>query len=330
MELGPNSARLSAKRSSTNCFSCFEAKSPVNKSPLLALTVLSSLAVLFSLAITQTAYSQGEKVPESAFLGVADLKLGEQEIVCRASIVRKFMGTRANPPYWDTVEFYCFDGKKLQFSTVEDPNLRALFMEQLTGGHSLPVLLTVDVKSVRVGHDGINMSQRMVPNVVEYQPLTIEAIKAAAKAAGLDDAVANSFEQSLSPDGEADGVAVSLGNIFIRSKANRSGSGLGIAGIQVFNSNSEEATIKINRVWSQQGDQTQEYELTKRSAGPLKWTVASESWSDGVYTDGKMPKNLWQFKPSTPLEPEQEVILNFEIQVNDGEPMTLTRTAEPI
>ena len=297
-----------------------------------------ALMLLFSLAMTQIACSQDEmspaegnevEIPESAFLDPADLKNGEQELICRASIVRKFMGTRATPPYVDTVAFHCFDGTELKLSRVGDPNLKALIMEQLTSGSSVPMLLTVDVKKVQVGHDGVNMRQQMIPNVVEYQPVTIEAVKAAAKAAGLDDAVADSFEQSLAPGGASDGVAVSLGTVFVRSKTNRNGSGLAIAGIRVFNSTPEEVTIKLNRVWTEQGDETQECELTERSAGPASWTVAAESWSDGIYTDGQMPKKMWQFKSSGPIEPEQSVDLHVEIQVDDGDPMTLTHSVVP-
>ena len=172
--------------------------------------------------------------------------------------------------------------------------MRATILKQLVSGYSRPVLLSVDTKSVRVGHDGINMSERMIPEVLEYQPLTIDAVRAAAKEAGIADADVDRFEEALAPNVVRDGVAVSLENVFIRSKANRSGSGLAISGVQVFNSTVDEVTIKLKRVWTEQGSEPQQYELSDSTS----WTVAAESWSDGIYTDGEMPKKMWQFKPS--------------------------------
>ena len=292
------------------------------------------LLALFSFSNPQFVFSQNEadqadeaevEIPATAVFKLADLREGEQEIVCCPRIVRRFMGTRATPPFLDTIKFYGVDGNELRFAGIEDEGLKAAILKQLVSGYSRPVLLSVNTKSVRVGHDGINMSQRMIPEVLEYQPLTIDAVRAAAKDAGIADADVDRFEESLAPNVVQDGVAVSLENVFIRSKANRSGSGLAISGIQVFNSTADEVTIKLKRVWTEQGSEPQQYELSDSTS----WTVAAESWSDGIYTDREMPKKMWQFKPSAPIEPGQQVTMHLEIQINEGEVMTLTRTIDP-
>ena len=289
---------------------------------------------LFSLSITQFAFSQNETdqadtpevvIPETALFNMADLEEGEQQIVCRASIMRQFLGKRATPSFQDSIKFYCLDGAELRFAQVTDDKLKDSILEQLVSGYSLPVLLTINVNKVTVGHDGVNRSKRMVPEVVECQILNVDAVKAAAKGAGVDDADAEQFEQALAPNAVQGGVGVSLENVFIRSKANRSGSGLAISGIQVFNSTADEVTIRLKRVWTEQGSETQQYELSD----PTSWTVAAESWSDGIYTDGEMPKKMWQFKPSALIEPGEQVTMHLEIQINEGEVMTLTREVEP-
>ena len=38
---------------------------------------------------------------------------------------------------------------------------------------------------------------------------------------------------------------------------------------------------------------------------------------------------MWQFKPSAPIEPGQQVTMHLEIQINEGEVLTLTRTIDP-
>jgi hypothetical protein len=274
--------------------------------------------------------SDGEtEIPESACFKMSDLESGECKMVGRLSITRKFLGTRAETQVKDVVQFHFLDGDELRFLRFEDGELESRFVGQLGNGQCVPVLIKGKITKTRVGHDGINMSTRLVARIEECEQVAMEALYASAIAKGFEEADVKRFESTFEPDAaSSNGIAVSIGRVFVRSKTARNGSGLSINGIRVFNTHSEDVAVKVTRMWSKQGEAIQDYELAERSRGPKSWVVAAGSWSDGVYEEGQMPRVLWTFTPAQPIESDTPLTLHLELQLN-GEAVTITKTVEP-
>lgn len=283
----------------------------------------------------QAASNALEEAPEpilpSAHFGQKDLRAGFEVVVGRLVLHRHFMGTRADPMYHDSVRFRFFDGSELSFLKLADEKLEQQMIEQLRAGRSLPAVLTVDIERVRVGHDGINVSQRLVPRVETCLLTSVDLVCAAAKDAGFDVEACNAFANAVEPDVSQDGIAVSLDRVTVRPKTppRWKTSAVFIDGIRVFNTTPDNATIEIIGLTIEQDDVTQACSMDPQKS-PRTWRVAAKSWSDGVYAGGEMPQNRWRFNPSRPIDPGEKVTVHLEIKINGGEKMSLKRTVEPM
>ncbi len=300
----------------------------------LFLLILATACVAYSAGkepeVSQGGAAVSETIPPSARFDLKDIADDRYVLVGRLSMGRKFLGTSATPPYHDFAQFHCFNGDELKFSTFTEPELESRLMKRLVKGRSLPVMLTVRFERIRVGHDGLNMSERLIAQIEECKAATAEAICAAAEAAGFEAADSERFKSTLDPDLERDGVAVSLGDVWVRSKTTSRGSALAIRGIRVFNTTPEVATIEIIGLKFEQGGESQRCDWSERMRTPRRWQVEAGGWSDGNYEDGKMPGVLWMFDPSGPIEPRKEVKVQLELKLNESEPLILTRTVDPI
>ena len=269
-----------------------------------------------------------EQVPESAHFSATGLEEGEQTIVGRLSLRRQFLGTRATPAFRDSVQFHCFDGSELRFVKFSDADLESQFAKQLSNGYEIPVMITAVGKQVTSGHDGINQRIDFTAKILKCETLTPEAFTAAAESVGYKEASIKKFEAALKPDAISKEVAVSIEQIYVRSKESRQGSAVSFIGIEVFNPLTESASVKINSVSIEQDGKTQECQLSKRSKAPISWEIDPESWSDGVYEAKKMPIRIWAFEPAAEIEPNKKVTVNLEIEIND-EAVTVTKLVNP-
>jgi len=269
-------------------------------------------------------------IPKSARFDLKDVEDDRYLLVGRLSLRRQFLGTRSTPQYQDIVAFHCFNGDELKFSSFTDPELKSDLSKRLTNGHELPAMLTVQFESKRVGHDGINMSVRLLAQIEACELFTAESIcTAATEGAGFDAADSERFNAALQPDFEKDGIAVSLGNVSVRSKVTPRGSALSIHGIRVFNSTTKDAKIEIIGLTIEQDGKSQKCTLSERTRAPKSWNVAATTWSDGNYEKGSMPGTLWMFDRSGEIEPGKKVKVQLEIKLNGGDPILLTRIVDP-
>lgn len=300
----------------------------------LALLILATTQVAFAAENESVTHDRGKAVSKktlrSARFDLKDIENDRYDLVGRLSIRRQFMGTRATPPFRDDVQFHCFNGEELKFATFTSPELESHLSKRLTNGRSLPVVMAVRFERKRVGHDGINMRHRLVAHIETCKPTTAESICAAAKAAGFDAADSARYKAALDPDFEKDGIAISLGKVYVRSNVTPRGSALSIHGIRVFNSTSKVATIEIVGLSIEQKGVSQRCVLNKRTRAPQSWDVEAGGWSDGFYEKGKMPGILWMFDRSGPIEPEKKVKVQLEFKLNGSKPITMTRIVDPI
>lgn len=270
-----------------------------------------------------------EAVPQSAHFDLENIKEGQCELVGRLSLKRQFLGTRATPSFHDSVIFHSFSGEELKRSSFTNPELEGRLMKGLAGGHSIPATMTVRLEGKRIGHDGINMSNVLIAHIEAWKPAPAEAICAAAEDAGFDEAAAVSYQAALDPDWVKEGIAVSLGKVYARSKMTPRSVALAIDGIRVFNTTSEVASIEIIELTIEQGGVSRPCVASKRSGAPMTWQVEAKSWSDGIYEKGRVPGTLWMFDSPEPIQPGKEVTLRLKLKLN-GEALTLTRTVDPI
>jgi hypothetical protein len=271
-----------------------------------------------------------ETIPRSARFDLKDIKGDRYDLVGRLSLRRQFMGTIATPQYHDVVQFHCFNGDELKFPSFTDPESESRLVKTLANGRSLPAIVTVRFERIRVGHDGINMSERLVAHIDAFKPTTVESIRAAAEAAGFDAADYSQYKAALDPDVVKGGIAVSLGEVSVRSEVTPGAAALAIHGIRVFNSTSEVVSVEIIGLVIEQEGVSQRCVMNKRSSGPHSWQVEAASWSDGAYEQGEMPRILWMFDPPEPIEPKKKVAVELELKVNGKEPLTLTRNVDPL
>ncbi len=269
-------------------------------------------------------------VPRSARFDLKEIADGHHVLVGRLGLRRQFLGTRATPSYRDLVQFHCFNGEELKFSGFTTPGVEDRLAERLADGRQLPVMMSVRFERVRVGHDGINMSERLVARILECEEMTAESIRAAAGTAGFDAAACESFTAALAPDLVKDGVAISLGDVFVRSKPTPRAAAVGIHGVRVFNTSSVVATVEITGLTIEQAGVSQRCVLSERWRAPRSWKVEAGGWSDGKYEEGKMPQTLWRFDPAGAIEPGKKVEVRLEVKLNGGEPVVLTRSVDPV
>lgn len=297
--------------------------------PIIA-SALVSLAAAEKPVTPDVSAKVSEKIPKSVHFGLKDIKGGKYSLVGSLSVKRKFLGMRSDPAYQDLVQFHCFNGDELKFASFSDPKVEALLLKSLSSGHSIPAMMTVQFESISVGRDGINTSKRLKADIEDCKLTTADAVCAAAEAAKLEATSVADFKAGLAPDAEKDGVAVSLGNVSVRSKVTPRSIGLGIHGVKVFNTTSKPVSIEILKVSMEQDGVLQECVMNKRSKAALKWQVEATSWSDGIYSKGEMPQNLWMFDYAKPIKPGKKVKVQFEIKLNDGDTMILSRTVDPV
>ncbi len=271
-----------------------------------------------------------ETILRSARFDLKDIKEGRYNIVGHINLRRRFSGTRAIPPYHDGVQFSCFSGDDLKFSTFKDPELESSLLKLLANGRSLPVVITVRFERIRVGHDGINMSDRLVAHIEECKPTTTESIFTTAEAAGFGAADFLRFKTALKPDFVKDGIAVTLGKVSARSKVTPRGVALSIHGIRVFNTTAKIISIEITELTIQQDSVQLQCVRSKKSQAPHSWQVKAASWSDGVYEKGKMPRILWMFDPSGTIKPRKKVTVQLKLKLNSSKTVILTRTIDPL
>ena len=270
-----------------------------------------------------------EPIPKNARF---DLKGVDEEvyaIVGRLSIRRQFLGKRVTPAYRDAVQFHCFNGTELKLSVLTNSKLEKRLLKRLANGHSLAVVATVEFERIQVGHDGINSRDRLIPRIGATDLATVESICAAAEAAGYKTADCEQFKSSLKPDYQKDDIAVSLGNVFPRLKGNPRVATVGVSGIKIFNSSSKTAKIEIVSLSVEQEDETQECALNPRSQASKSWHVEAGDWADGAYETGAMPKTVWIFDGSKPIDPKAKLKVHFKFKLNDSDPVTITRTVTP-
>ncbi|MEP3481919.1 MAG: hypothetical protein ABJZ55_21935 [Fuerstiella sp.] len=307
----------------------------------LGVILSQSSLVLLLLATGQVAFADEDEskainrkdsvlVPQSARFELEGIQDERYQLAGRLSVKRRFNGTSANPPYRDVVHFFCFDGDEIKVSTFTDSRLESRLLKRLVSGRSLSVIATVRFELVRVGHDGINISNRLVAYLESFKEVNAEEICVAAQAANFDATDCERYKATLGPDYEKEGLAVSLGNVSVRSKVTPRGSALGIHGIRVFNTTSKVATIEIVKVLIEQEGVIQPCVLSKRTRAPQSWNVDAEDWSDGHYKDGSSPGTLWMFDHSEPIVPEKKVEVRLELKLNGGESLILTRIVDPV
>lgn len=284
----------------------------------------------------RTASLRVDERPEQPILAsaqyrAAELKEGFAVLVGRLVLHRQFMGTRAEPAYVDSVRFRFFDGSDPKFISFNHDAEQRRMIEQLKAGRSLPAVLTVEVEKVRVGHDGINMRDRLVTRVQACTLTEADLIIAAAKEVGFDEAACDAFARDLEPDAEQQGVVVVLGGVSVRPKIEPGWKtpAVFVGGIRVFNNTDEDATIEIVGLSIEQDGVKQQCPLNQTTS-PRSWRVAAGTWSNGIYEQGKMPKTRWTFDPTKPIDPEKPVSAHLQIKINNGEPITLKRTVEPM
>ena len=269
-------------------------------------------------------------IPESARFSHSDIGGDRYELVGRLSLRRQFLGTRATPPFRDIVQFHFFNGDELKRSTFSDPELESRLVKRLMDGKSLPVVLTARFELKRIGHDGINMSEVLIPHIESFEAATAENICAAAEAGEFDEEDSKNFKSALTPGFEEDGISISLGKIYARSKVSPQGSPFSLHGIKVFNSTTKDVEVELVSVNIEQDGATQKGLTHERSRTPLKWHVKSKSWSDGIYEDGKMPGTLWMFSVPEPIKPDSKVTVRLEIKLDGNDPIILKRIVDPI
>ena len=270
------------------------------------------------------------EVPATARFDLEDVGEGRYELAGRLGLRRQFMGTRATPPYRDMVMFHCFKGDELKRLVFADPDLERRMVEQLSTGSSLPVVVAVRFEFKRIGHDGINVRDVLIPHIETCNLTTAEAICSAAEAGKFSEDDSKAFKAALMPDLVKDGVTISLGNIIARSKVSPQGSPFSIHGIKVFNATDKPVAVEITGVTVEQDGVTQECKPHERSRTPQKWQVEAKSWADGIYEDGKMPGTLWMFSVPEPIKPEKAVTVRVELSLDGGDPLTLTRSVDPM
>ncbi|MGJ8657929.1 MAG: hypothetical protein ACSHX6_15885 [Akkermansiaceae bacterium] len=297
---------------------------------LLLASMLGASAIAQELVEVKPAMEVLHKIPQSAHFDLQEIENDQYQLVGRLNIQRRFLGTRATPPYQDVVQFHCFNGDELKFSSFTDDKLEKNLLKILANGHSLPVVMTVRFERKRVGHDGINMSERLLAHVEACQPATAESIVTAAKASQFDATAAENYLEALNPDLVKDRIAISLGKIYVRSKVSPRASAFSIHGIRVFNTSSDRVSIEIIEVTIEQESVTQHCQPSNRSKSPQSWQVAPNSWSDGIYEQGKMPRVLWMFDPAKPIKPEKKVTIKLKLKLNKSEVLTLERTVDTI
>ena len=104
---------------------------------------------------------------------------------------------------------------------------------------------------------------------------------------------------------------------------------VGVSGIKIFNSSSKTAKIEIVSLSVEQEDETQECALNPRSQASKSWHVEAGDWADGAYETGAMPKTVWRFDGSKPINPKAKLKVHFKFKLNDSDPVTITRTVTP-
>lgn len=301
----------------------------------LLTAVLSALSIFPSHAEERQAEDDLELVraviPPSAHFDQQDLREDREVFVGRLTLHRRFLGTRAEPAYEDSVRFHCFDGSELRLLTFVDDDLKQQLRDRLAAGRPLPAVVTVCFERVRVGHDGINVGERLVPRVEQCQLTTDDAVCAAAQAADFDESDCARFVDALEPDYFLDGIAISLGQVLVRPQVppRWPTSSVTINGIQVFNTTPDDVTIEIVGLEIEQNGTRQPCALNEQRS-LRHWQVAAESWADGVYESGIMPQNRWYFDPAEPIVADQAVTVYLEIKINGKDKATLERIVVPM
>ncbi len=269
-----------------------------------------------------------EVIPQTARFNLNGINNQRYTLVGRLSIERKFMGSRANPPYHESARFHSYNGELLKFSSFTDAALEKVMLKSLAKGNSIPVMLMVRFESTRVGHDGRNISERIIAHIEACKKITAESICSAAEAAGSNAADSLRYMKALKPDIVKNGIGVSLGTVTVKAKPTPRGAALSIKGIKVINATSKPVTIKLVKATLEQGGKAYKCLLHQRSRAPLNWEVEGESWSDGVDTKGAAPRNLWMFNHSGTIDMAQKVTLKLELKLNGSDTIALSRTMD--
>lgn len=293
--------------------------------------VVFLILMLGIMLISSSKASEADKIPESAHFDFKEVKGDNQVLVGRLGLKRRFLGTRATPSYEDKIVFHSFRGDELKFSTFTELAVEREMLNLLANGRSLPVIMIVRFETIRVGHDGVNMSDRVVAKIEVCKRLSAKVVCSAAEEAGFDKAESVKFMKTLAPDAEKDGVLMSLGEVYARVKPAPRGSPISIYGINVFNTTSKAITVEISEVIIEQDGVKRKCKIDK-TAAVKAWKVEARSWSDGEYEKGKMPNNKWRFHlidPSKPIVADKKITLTLVLKINGKESLSLTRMVDP-
>ena len=312
-------------------------KNVIQRSALLFLLLFGANQVAF--AIEQKSALDGlpkvvvhqvvqDTIPQSVCFDLKSITGNRCDLAGRISARRQFDGTRATPPYHDVIVFHCFNGDELKFSSFTNPKLQTQLLEKLANGHSVPVVMNVQIERVRIGHDGINMRERLMASIHTCKPVTAESICAAAKSADFDETHCKHYKAALDPDFEKEGIAVSFGNILLSSIPKAAGTRVAISGIEVFNMTSEPVTIQLLSLTIEQDGVAQECTMNGRTRAPQSWEVEAKSWANGSYQPKKMPGTLWMFDSAKPIKPKEKVKVSLEFKLDDGDSISITRVLE--
>ena len=267
-------------------------------------------------------------------LGLKKLKangLGGANLIGYYDLERMFLGTRheSSPQYSDHVVFHSFSGEVIRRLAFNSPEQEKDIIKRLSLKGRLPVSIFVRALSTRVGHDGVNMSQRLSYKVIYHREHEAALISSGARAAGESGNNILRFQAALKADAQEGDVSYTLGQVYVSSKPSPSGSVLWFNGIRIYNSSDKPVSVALVSASITQAGVTSECVLNPRWNPIDQWEVAAKHWSDGYYETGQMPRNKWAFDSTATINANMKAVVSVVLKVNGGKEITLRRAVDP-